>query len=66
MEISKLSVDLLVGIVPDCAGIVDHQIGILALLPHIPDTLKDTNELFGIPGIHLAAKGGHMKCKVSF
>ena len=57
--VAEVAVDLLFGVVPDGAGVVEHQIGIqLGRRLPIAHGLRDSRHPFGIRLVHLAAEGG--------
>ena len=62
VELSQMSIYLLIGILTHRAGIVDHKIClILFFLFHISDLLQNSGQFLRISCVHLTAKGRDMK-----
>ena len=57
VQIAQPSVNTLICILADCAGIIKNKVGFLALPLRKSGFQEDSHQLFRIMGVHLASEG---------
>ena len=57
VQIAQVTVYPLVGIFPDCAGVIEDKIRMLVLCLQKANPAQDPHKFFRVAGVHLAAEG---------
>ena len=63
VDIAQPPIDSLIRIIPDGAGVIDVKVTVFLFCQRVSGQFQDPGQLFRVPCIHLAAKGGHAGCK---